>query len=75
MKIVELLKLAAETLKTMSCHDVLRDDWRFVPMYEEYHNMRSMGIKYSEVIRMLAEDYNVGRSTVERAIRRLSKEC
>ena len=75
MKMVELLKLAGETLKVMSENDVLRDDWRFVPMYEEFHHMRSMGIKYSEVIRILAEDYCIGRSTVERAIRRLSKEC
>ena len=75
MKIVELLKIAAETLKTMSENDVMRDDFRFVPMYEEFLNMRSMGVKYSEVIRMLAEDYNVGRSTIERAIRRLGKEC
>lgn len=73
MKIVELLKIARETLKLMSKNDVLLDDWKFVPMYEEYQNMRSMGVKYSETIRMLAEDYNVGKSTIERAIRRLSK--
>ena len=75
MKVVELLRIAGEMLKRMSDNDVLRDDWRFVPMYEEFMNMRSMGVKYAEVIRMLAEDYNIGRSTVERAIRRLSKEC
>ena len=75
MKIVELLKFAAETLKTMSENDVLRDDWRFISMFDEFQNMKEMGIKYTEAIRMLAEDYCVSRSTIERAIRRLGKEC
>ena len=35
MKVVELLKLGGEMLKLMSKHEVNRDDWRFVPMYEE----------------------------------------
>jgi len=75
MKVVELLKIGAEMLKLMSKNDVLRDDWRFVPMYESYKTMRSNGIKYRECIRMLSEEYNVSRATIERAIRRLEGEC
>ena len=75
MKVIEMLKLVRETLKVMSKHDVMRDDWRWIPMYEEFKNMRSSGLKYKECIRMLAEDYKVSRATVERAIRRLDGEC
>ena len=75
MKVVELLKIGAEMLKLMSKNDVLRDDWRFVPMYESYKAMRSNGLKYRECIRMLSEEYNVSRATIERAIRRLEGEC
>ena len=75
MKVVELVKISSEALKLMSKHDVLRDDWRFVPMYEQYQRMRSLGIKYRECIRTLAKDFNVGTATVERAIRRLSRNC
>ena len=75
MKVVELLKMGSEMLKVMSKHDVMRDDWRFVKMYEEYQTMRSNGLKYRECVRMLAEDYKVSRATVERAIRRLQGEC
>lgn len=75
MKVIEMLKLVCETLKVMSKHDVMRDDWRWIPMYDEFKNMRSTGLKYKECIRMLAEDYNVSRATVERAIRRLDSEC
>lgn len=44
-------------------------------MYEEYHVMRSNGVKYRECVRMLAEDYHVSRATIERALRRLDSHC
>lgn len=62
-------------LKLMSRNEVNRDDWRFVPMYEEFQEMRDKGVKYREAVRMLAEDYHVSRATVERAIKRLEGEC
>lgn len=75
MKVVELLKIGGEMLKLMSVHDVNRDDWRFVSMYEEFQHMRQNGIKYRECVRMLSDDYHVSRSTVERALKRLDAEC
>lgn len=75
MKVVELLKLGSEMLKLMSKHDVNRDDWRFVTMYEEFLEMRSKGVKYREAVQILAIDYNVSRATIERAIRRLEGNC
>ena len=75
MKVVELLKIGGEMLKLMSRNEVNRDDWRFVPMYEDFQEMRDKGVKYREAVRMLAEDYHVSRATVERAIRRLEGEC
>ena len=75
MKVVELVKISSEALKMMSKHDVMIDDWRFVPMYEAYRHMREMGLKYRECVRMLGEEYHVSRATVERAIRRLDREC
>lgn len=55
MKVVELVKISREALKLMSENDVMRDDWRFVPMYEEFQTMRGNGLKYRECIRMLSE--------------------
>lgn len=75
MKVIELVKISSEALKLMSKNDVMRDDWRFVPMYEEFKTMREGGLKYRECIRMLAEDYSVSRATIERAIKRLDAEC
>ena len=75
MKVVELLKISTEMLKLMSRHDVYRDDWRFVPMYEAFQQMRKNGVKYRVCIEMLAKEYGVGSATVERAIKRLSSNC
>ena len=75
MKVVELLKIGGELLKVMSENDVKRDDYRFVKMYHEYLNMRKAGIKYRAVIQMLSEEYNTSKASVERAIRRLGRDC
>lgn len=75
MKVVELLKIGGEMLRLLSENEVSRDDWRYVGMYEEFHNMRDSGMKYREAVRMLSEDYRIGRATVERIIRRLDMEC
>lgn len=75
MKMIELLKIAAEMLKLMSKNEVKRDDWRFVPLYEEFQEMRDKGVKYREAVRMLAEDYHISRASVERAIKRLESDC
>lgn len=75
MKKYEALKLIGGTLKMLSDFEVNYDDWRFVPMYEEFQEMREKGVKYREAVRMLAEDYRVSRATVERAIRRLERDC
>lgn len=75
MKVIELLKIGGEMLKLMSENEVNRDDWRFVPLYEEFQTMRHNGMKYREAVRMLAEDYHISRATVERAIKRLERDC
>lgn len=75
MKKIELLKILAEGLKRLSESEVMRDDYRFIRMYEEFVAMRRNGLKYREVVRILAEDYHLGRATVERTIRRLDGDC
>ena len=75
MKVIELLKVGGELLKLMSRNEVNRDDWRFVPLVEEFQQMRKNGVKYREAVRVLAEDYHISRATVERAIKRLEADC
>ena len=75
MKVVELLKIGGELLKLMSKHDVLRDDYRYVPMFEEYQNLRRNGLKHHAAITMLSNEYHVSTRTIERIIKRLKCDC
>jgi len=75
MKIYEMLKLGGEMLKMMSEHDVMRDDYRFVPMVEEYQQMRHNRVKHMTAIKILAEEYGISCRTVERVMKRMKREC
>lgn len=75
MKKIKLLKMLSEGLKMLSDCEVMRDDYRYIGMYEEFQNMRSSGLKYREAVRLLSEDYQIGRATVERVIKRLDGDC
>jgi hypothetical protein len=75
MEMAEIVKIGRELLKLMSENDVKRDDYRFVKMYHEYLNMRQSGIKYRSVIQMLSDEYHTSKASIERAIRRLGREC
>ena len=75
MKKVELLKILREGLKMLSESEVMRDDYKYIGLFEEFQNMRRVGLKYREAVRRLAKEYHVGRATVERAIKRLEGDC
>ena len=75
MKVVKLLEIGGELLKLMSENDVKRDDYQYVKMFHEYQNMRENGVKYRAAIRMLSEEYQTSKASVERIVRRLDREC
>lgn len=75
MKVVELLKLGAETLKTMSRHGIFVDDWKYVEAYEHFQRMRELGVKYDIAITEVSSSLRVTRRTLQRAFKRLSREC
>lgn len=75
MKVIELLKLGAETLKTMSRNGIFVDDWKYVEAYEHFQRMRELGVKYDIAITEVSSSLRVTRRTLQRAFKRLSREC
>lgn len=75
MKVAELIRISRELLKVLSENDVRTGDWKYVKMYDEYRHMRDVGVKYRYAVSILAEEYGISRSKVERIIRRMGKEC
>ncbi len=75
MKVIELLKLGTETLKMMSQNGIFVDDWKYVEAYEHFQRMRELGVKYNVAIKEAANGIHVTKRTLQRAFKRLSKEC
>lgn len=75
MKVYEMLKLVTEALKTMSRNGIFRDDYLYVEAYEQYRRMRSIGVKYDNALDELARERKIAKRTLQRAFKRLSREC
>lgn len=75
MKVYEMLKLGTETLKTMSHNGILLNDYLYVDAYEQFKHMRSLGVKYDNALSDLAKERHIAKCTLQRAFKRLSKEC
>jgi hypothetical protein len=67
-----LLKLNLNQLKMMSDCDIPVTYYRYVPMYEDYLQMRRSGEKMAYITAVLTERYQVSESTVKRVIKALS---
>ena len=75
MKVYELLKFGAETLKTMSRNGIYLNDYKYLEAYEQYRHMRCVGVKYEAAVTELAWRFHIAKRTLQRAFKRLSKEC
>jgi hypothetical protein len=75
MKVYEMLKLGTETLKTMSRNGIFLNDYEYLEVYERFRNMRSNGVKYDSAIIEVANELHIAKRTLQRAFKRLSKEC
>lgn len=75
MKLIETVKLGSELLKFLSRNGIYIDDYRYIDAYEEFCMMRKNGVKYETAIAEIARERKVSRRTLQRAFRRLSREC
>ena len=75
MKVYEMLKLGSETLKTMSQNGVYLNDYEYLEAYEQFKAMRSNNVKYDCAIMEISRELNIAKRTLQRAFKRLSKDC
>ena len=72
ISLYSLLKLNLNQLKMMSDCDIPVSYYRYIPMFEDYLEMRAAGDKKAYIILHLADKYDVSESTVKRVIKALS---
>ena len=72
ISLYSLLKLNLNQLKMMSDCDIPVSYYRYIPMFEDYLEMRDAGDKKAYITAVLTERYHVSESTVKRVIKALS---
>ena len=70
-----MLKLGVEVLKTMSRNGIYLKDYEYLEAYEIFKLMRSHGVKYDNAITEISKELRVAKRTLQRAFKRLSKDC
>lgn len=74
MELAKLVSLGSEILKVMSENGGTINDWRYLPIYNEFVDMRKNRVKYRVAVEELSAKYKISKTQIERAIRRFRKE-
>lgn len=75
MKAIDVLKICAFGLELLSKSDIKAADYKYIPLYEEYLQLRKDGHKYEYAVTILSDKYKISQSSVSRLIRRFGKDC
>lgn len=70
MTAFELVFFLREAMKRMSEVGIRIDDWKYTDMFKEYNELVNRGEKKEYIKTLLASNYNVSESTVNRVITR-----
>lgn len=75
MKVVEILKLGQNILKTLQKARIRIEDVRYIGLYEDYQSFMNDGYKKSYAIAVLAERYNISERQVYYLLKRFETDC
>lgn len=74
MEFSKVIGMASEMLKLLSENGGTINDWRYLPIYNEFVDMRKNRVKYRVAVEELSAKYKISKTQIERAIRRFRKE-
>lgn len=75
MKVCEILFLNRELLKWLHDFGIESNDYKWVPLYQEYLKMKSEGDKVTYIVAVLSRKYNVCERKVYKIIQKMEKDC
>ncbi len=75
MKVVEILKLGQNILKTLQKARIRIEDVRYIGLYEDYQSIMNDGYKKSYAIAVLSEKYNISERKVYYLLKRFETDC
>lgn len=71
---LEYIKIVQGIADTMARNSVRPEDVRYIQAVEDYNRLRNEGHKYEYIMHYLCEQYDLRRTALYKAIRRLSKQ-
>lgn len=73
MEYARIVYLGSELLKLMSENGGTINDWKYLPMYDEFVDLRAQKVRYRAAVEELSAKYGTSKTSVERIIRRFRK--
>lgn len=73
MKVHEIIKEHADTLRTLARAGVAIEDVKYIPLWQAYSRLRSDGLKKTYIVAHLCDEYAVSERTVYRIVRRFTR--
>ena len=73
MEYARIVYLGSELLKLMSENGGMINDWKYLPMYDEFVDLRAQKVRYRAAVEELSAKYGTSKTSVERIIRRFRK--
>ena len=75
MIVAELLTISQEILKVMHEIGIRTDDYKYVPLYQDYVAMKAQNLKVTYIITRLSEKYGICERKVYKVIRMMNQYC
>lgn len=70
MIVADLVRIGAKMMELLSKYGIGIDDYRYIPLYEEYCKMVGNGDKATYVVTVLSEKYNISERSIYRLLKR-----
>ena len=75
MKVADLVKFSGEMLKRLHDFGITTDDYRYLPLYDDFERMRSEGNKTTYIVAILSQRYGICERKVYKVVRRFAQDC
>lgn len=75
MKVADLIKFSCGMLKTLHDFGISVDDYRYLPLYEDYLLMQESGEKTTYIVAVLCQKYGLCERKIYKVLKHFKREC
>ena len=75
MKVIEAVRFCGDMLKRLHDFGITTDDYRYLPLYDDFERMRSEGNKTTYIVATLSQRYGICERKVYKVVRRFAQDC